>query len=119
MRKLEVNQSWKTIIFQEKLLPKIGLKEGGSKVTLLANLQNVREVKQFATDKDQRSDFQDMFNTKSAYNWIGCQVDIWDKPAFLLTVTGVKSETSFGFLIENYTRQGVLFFVKLQNISFD
>ena len=37
------------------------------------------------------------------YSWIAHQLDIGRTSAFLLLMSDFKSETSFGFLIENYT----------------
>ena len=48
------------------------------------------------------------------YSWIAHHLDIGRILAFLLSMSGFKSETSFGFLIENYTGHVLWTFVKPQ-----
>ena len=49
------------------------------------------------------------------YSWIARQLDIERTPTFLLLMSDFKSETSFGFVIENYTRHVFLIFRRIKN----
>ena len=49
------------------------------------------------------------------YSWIARQLDIERTPTCLLWMTDFKSETSFGFVIENYMRHVFSFFHKIKN----
>ena len=49
------------------------------------------------------------------YSWIARQLDIECTPTFLLLMPNFKSETSFGFVIENYTRHVLSIFRKIKN----
>ena len=53
----------------------------------------------------------------SPYNWIAHQLDIGTTSLTLLSRSGFKSETSFGFLNKSYTGHVTrIFFVKPQNM---
>ena len=49
------------------------------------------------------------------YSWIARQLDIERTPTCLLWMTDFKSETSLGFVIENYTRHVFSIFRKIKN----